>query len=68
MPTSLLTSNNEYSAEADDLKTVHSPLVSYSMFESNPQVYRFIQEMNKNARQLDMTNTHFDSPHGLANK
>ena len=45
-----------------------SPPVVNSIFKSNPWVFRFIQEMNKNAKKIGMQNTNFDSPHGLSNK
>lgn len=41
---------------------------NYGMFSDSPKISRFIKEMNKNAQKIGMTNTHFDSPHGLANK
>ena len=45
-----------------------SPLSKISMYEDNPPVLRFLNEMNKNAKLLGMNDTYFDSPHGLANK
>ena len=45
-----------------------SPENSLSMFESSPEILRFIDEMNKNVQLLQMESSHFDSPHGLVNK
>jgi len=45
-----------------------SPPIAKSMYQSNKAIFRFIQEMNKNAAKLDMLDSHFDSPHGLPNK
>jgi len=45
-----------------------SPLSKISMYEDNPPILRFLNEMNKNAKLLGMNDTYFDSPHGLANK
>lgn len=59
---------NDESPETLNTKGNLSPLASLSMYESNPSISRFIQEMNKNAKKLKMMNTHFDSPHGLPNK
>jgi len=39
-----------------------------SLFSKSPKISRFIKEMNRNAWVLGMTNTKFDSPHGLSNK
>ena len=38
-----------------------------SFFHDSKSILRFIKEMNKNAINLKMNNTHYDSPHGLAN-
>ena len=61
-------SAKEANLEFDPLKGAMSPLVSLSMFESSPEIMKFINEMNKNAKLLGMENTNFDSPHGLVNK
>jgi D-alanyl-D-alanine carboxypeptidase len=37
-------------------------------FRNWHDISRFIKEMNKHAENLGMTNSHFDSPHGLQNK
>lgn len=39
-----------------------------SFFKDSKSISRFLKEMNSNAKRLKMTNTNFDSPHGLANK
>ena len=39
----------------------------YSQFINTPTKY-FLKEMNFNAQKLNMTNTLYDSPHGLMNK
>ena len=52
----------------EDIITSTSPHFLISQFEDSPFILRFIEEMNKNAKDLQMSNTHFDSPHGLANK
>ena len=38
-----------------------------SKFVNTPVKY-FLKEMNQNAAKLKMTNTFYDSPHGLVNK
>lgn len=58
----------EEANENSESRSPWSPVLSLSMYESNMPVFRFIQEMNKNARDLGMENTKFDSPHGLPNK
>lgn len=54
--------------DSDDPKSATSPSAFISEFEDNPAIFKFIEEMNKNAKQLQMNDTHFDSPHGMANK
>lgn len=51
-----------------------SPIKSFPLhhkvqkyFRDSKTISRFIKEMNLNAKLLKMNNTHFDSPHGLAN-
>lgn len=42
--------------------------VNKGEFRNCPEISRFIKEMNINAEDIGMTNSHFDSPHGLQNK
>lgn len=50
------------------MKEPFSPFISTSMYEADANITAFIREMNRNAKSLQMSNTYFDSPHGLANK
>ena len=43
-----------------------APPYSYQ-FQDNLRLRHFLREMNLNAQRLNMTNTVFDSPHGLQN-
>ena len=61
-------STKDRDLEYNPLKGFLSPLVWLRMFESSPEIKRFINEMNKYAKILEMDNTNFNSPHGLSNK
>jgi D-alanyl-D-alanine carboxypeptidase len=66
--TSILNTIFQKDYTKSDIKEPLSPEPRVHSYESSPSVFRFIQEMNKNAKKLGMSNTNFDSPHGLPNK
>ena len=64
--------NKSFSCVRESLS--RSPIKSFPFhhkvekyFRDSKTISRFIVEMNSNAKMLKMNNTHFDSPHGLAN-
>lgn len=42
-------------------------VVKSSQFRNYPEVLYFLEEMNKNAEELGLKNSFYDSPHGLGN-
>ena len=58
----------ERGSNGSTLSTKLFPKKLNGMFAKFQNISRFIQEMNINAKMLGMTNTKFDSPHGLANR
>lgn len=64
--------NKSFHSDKEDcsrslLAEFHVGKKTKSFFKDSKPISRFIQEMNSNAKKLSMTNTHYDSPHGLAN-
>lgn len=42
-------------------------IVKGSQFKNYPEVLYFLEEMNKTAERINLKNSTYDSPHGLAN-
>ena len=57
-----------YNKAYADAKCEWDKLMIHSHFVNNTFVKTFLWEMNKNARNLGMLDTFYDSPHGLRNE
>jgi D-alanyl-D-alanine carboxypeptidase len=52
----------------NQFRSRHNPFVAKnSMFDEQPEVIVFLEQMNRNAAKLHLKSTFYDSPHGLNN-
>ena len=56
-----------YNKTENAIRARFESLRQYSFFCNNKASYTFLIEMNRNAKEIGMYDTFYDSPHGLRN-